>query len=75
MARKAAPLMSGSLTVLDQSVDRSREGGNFNDYESCGADPINCYDLDGRFRLRGVGRFVKRNWRTITATRRSVRAR
>jgi YD repeat-containing protein len=37
------------------------EGGNFNDYEYCGGDPINCTDLDGQWSLRGVGRWILKN--------------
>ncbi|MFJ6490772.1 DNRLRE domain-containing protein [Streptomyces californicus] len=44
-------------------------GGNANAYEYCTADPINCYDLDGRFSWKKLakraGGFVNRNIGTI----------
>ncbi|HVL91027.1 MAG TPA: RHS repeat-associated core domain-containing protein, partial [Actinomycetota bacterium] len=40
------------------------KGGNANDYDYCTADPINCYDLDGRLGwLRKAANFVwKHKW-------------
>ncbi|MFJ8843956.1 DNRLRE domain-containing protein [Streptomyces cyaneofuscatus] len=44
-------------------------GGNANAYEYCTADPVNCYDLDGRWGMpkwaKRVGGFVNRNIGTI----------
>lgn len=38
-------------------------GGNANAYEYCTADPITCYDLDGKFSWRKAWHSVKkRNW-------------
>ena len=40
------------------------KGGNANDYDYCTADPINCYDLDGRW---GIKKFFKKAAHFVSA--------
>ncbi|WP_240958329.1 polymorphic toxin-type HINT domain-containing protein [Streptomyces barkulensis] len=50
-------------TGLFLSVD-PEQGGNANAYEYCNADPVNCFDLDGKWSWRKAWRKTKRwAWR------------
>jgi len=64
------PALLTERTVEAISLRTSRPvapvpGGSANDYDYCSQDPINCFDLDGRFGwrkfFRKVGRWAWRN--------------